>query len=74
MTVDNTGLRRKVGPAVHSICEFVFSVPDLDIAHHFYTKFGLDVKRMPEGLELFTHGDAHRWARIFKGEEKNCSG
>lgn len=70
MTVDNTGLRRKVGPAVHSICEFVFSVPDLDIAHHFYTKFGLDVKRVPEGLELFTHGNAHRWARIFKGEEK----
>ncbi len=70
MTVDNTGLRRKADLAVHSICEFAFSVPDIDAAHHFYANFGLDVRRVPDGLELFTYGSAHRWARIFKGEEK----
>ena len=31
-------------PAVHSIDEFVFSVPDLEAARHFYASFGLEVR------------------------------
>jgi len=56
--------------AVHSIHEFVFSVPDLDIARNFYTCFGLDVREEPCGqdtaLALYTYGHPKRWARIFQ--------
>ena len=30
--------------AVHSVDEFVFSVPDLEEARRFYSSFGLDVR------------------------------
>ena len=36
--------------AVHSVDEFVFSVPDLQQARHFYTSFGLDVRDEAKGL------------------------
>ena len=52
--------------AVHSIHEFVFSVPDLEEARHFYQSFGLDVRREGGMLALYTHGHPHRWARIFQ--------
>lgn len=51
-------------PAVHSVDEFVFSVPDLAIARDFYTAFGLDVRELPDGLALHTHGHPHRWGRV----------
>lgn len=57
-------------PAVHSVNEFVFSVPELDQARHFYTSFGLDVRDVADGLSLYTHGHAHRWARVLPGEHK----
>ena len=56
--------------AVHSVDEFVFSVPDLEEARHFYTSFGLDVRDENGALALYTHGHAHRWARIFPGATK----
>ncbi|MES2264826.1 MAG: VOC family protein [Pseudomonadota bacterium] len=56
--------------AVHSVHEFVFSVPDLQQAAHFYRSFGLDVRSEEHGLSLYTYGHAHRWARIFAGETK----
>ena len=56
--------------AVHSVDEFVFSVPDLEQARHFYTSFGLDVRDENGVLALYTHGHAHRWARIFPGATK----
>jgi len=54
--------------AVHSVDEFVFSVPDLEQARHFYASFGLDVRDEGEGLALYTHGHPHRWARVLRGE------
>ena len=33
-------------PAIHSVDEFVVSVPDLEEARHFYTSFGLDVRAL----------------------------
>jgi len=52
-------------PAVHSVDEFVFGVPDLAEARRFYEAFGLDVRDDEEGaLALHTHGHPHRWARV----------
>ncbi|MDF8364765.1 metapyrocatechase, partial [Achromobacter anxifer] len=57
-------------PAVHSVDEFVFSVPDLEQARHFYSNFGLDVRDEGEYLALYTDGHPQRWARIRQGERK----
>ena len=57
-------------PAVHSVDEFVFSVPDLAVARHFYISFGLDVRDEGDALALYTHGHPHRWARVKHGEAK----
>jgi catechol 2,3-dioxygenase-like lactoylglutathione lyase family enzyme len=53
--------------AVHSVDEFVFSVPELECARHFYTSFGLDVRDEDGALSLHTFGHPHRWARILQG-------
>lgn len=56
--------------AVHSVDEFVFSVPDPEAARHFYTSFGLDVRDETGSLALYTHGHPHRWARVLPGATK----
>lgn len=55
---------------VHSLDHFAFSVPDLDVAKHFYTEFGLDVRDNNGTLELYTFGHPHRWGIIRRGERK----
>jgi catechol 2,3-dioxygenase-like lactoylglutathione lyase family enzyme len=57
-------------PAVHSVDEFVISVPDLQQARHFYRCFGLDVRDESGGLGLYTVGHAHRWGRVLPGPAK----
>lgn len=54
-------------PAVHSVVEFVLSVPDLRQASHFYTSFGLDVREDENALALYTFGHSRCWARILQG-------
>lgn len=56
--------------AAHSVDEFVFSVPDLGVARHFYESFGLDVRDEDGALALYTHGHPHRWARLVAGPRK----
>ena len=56
--------------AVHSIDEFVFTVPDLAVAEDFYTLFGLEVKHAGEELEVYAVGNPHRYFRIQKGPKK----
>lgn len=56
--------------AVHSIDEFVFSVPDLAQARHFYESFGLDVRDEEGSLALYTFGHGHRWGRLLQGTGK----
>ena len=56
--------------AVHSVHEFVFSVPDLAEARHFYTSFGLEVRAEGDALGLYTVGRSHRWAVIMGGAGK----
>lgn len=57
-------------PAVHSVDEFVVSVPDLEVAAHFYTSFGLDVRQEDGALGLYTFGNPHRWGMLLLGERK----
>jgi catechol 2,3-dioxygenase-like lactoylglutathione lyase family enzyme len=56
--------------AVHSVHEFVFCVPDLDEAEHFYSSFGLDVRIENGGRAIYTEGGNHRWATILQGPAK----
>ncbi len=56
--------------AVHSVEEFVFEVPDLEDARHFYTSFGLNVRDEGGALAPYTRGHAHRWARMVPGPAK----
>ncbi|RZT08843.1 catechol 2,3-dioxygenase [Duganella sp. CF402] len=56
--------------AVHSVHEFAFCVPDLEAAVHFYSSFGLDVRREAGGLGLYTDGHAQRWGRVLEGGRK----
>ncbi|MDM7928822.1 VOC family protein [Blastomonas fulva] len=55
---------------VHSLDHFTLTVPDLDEAHHFYSVFGLDVRRAGALLHLRTFGSDHVWADIIHGESK----
>lgn len=51
--------------AVHSLHRFVFSVPDLEQAHRFYTAFGLDVRPSGDHLVLHTASHPHGWGQVF---------
>lgn len=57
-------LRRPGVHAVHSVHRFVFSVPELKAAEHFYCSFGLDVRKQGDALNLHTDGYDHAWASI----------
>lgn len=63
-------VRQATALAVHSVDEVAFTVPDLAEARHFYEHFGLDVREEDGGLALYTHGHAHRWVRLLRGECK----
>lgn len=52
--------------AVHSVHDFVISVPDLAEAERFYTAFGLDVQRSDGRLALHTDGHAHAWGHVLQ--------
>jgi catechol 2,3-dioxygenase-like lactoylglutathione lyase family enzyme len=62
--------RRAGALGVHSLDHFCISVPDLAVAKAFYERFGLDVRDARDGIELYTHGNAHCWARIVGGPRK----
>jgi catechol 2,3-dioxygenase-like lactoylglutathione lyase family enzyme len=55
---------------VHSIDHFCLSVPDLKEARHFYTHFGLDVREVHDGIELYSFGNDQRWGAIRRGTKK----
>jgi catechol 2,3-dioxygenase-like lactoylglutathione lyase family enzyme len=59
-----TAIRRAGATAVHSLHRFVFTVPDLDEAARFYSSFGLDVRRSPGKVDLYTFGHPHRWGTL----------
>jgi catechol 2,3-dioxygenase-like lactoylglutathione lyase family enzyme len=65
-----TVTRRPGALGVHSLDHFSITVPDLAEAQSFYVTFGLDVRNVEDGLELFTYGHPHRWAQVAPGPRK----
>jgi len=59
--------RRPGVVGVHSLNRFIFTVPELGTAEKFYTLFGLDVRRTPKSIQLYTFGHPHCWGEIFEG-------
>ena len=66
----STESRRPGVLGVHSLDHFAIAVPDLDVAHEFFTSFGLDVRDAGGGLDLHAFGHPHRWVRLTPGERK----
>ncbi len=66
--------KRKGILAIHSVDEFVYSVPDLEIAIKYYESFGLRVERESfqgnTALGLYTDHHSHRWGRVFESGHK----
>jgi len=56
--------------AVHSLDEYVISVPDLAVAKKFYTDFGLEVKTEGDHLGIYAFNNPQRYGRILKGDKK----
>ena len=52
--------------AVHSVQDFVISVPDLAEAERFYTDFGLAVRHGNGRLALHTDGHPHAWGHVIQ--------
>jgi len=57
--------RRPGVRGVHSLDRFVLTVPDLDEAVKFFTKFGLDVRAAANRVDLYAHGHPHHWASVY---------
>ncbi|WP_428391536.1 VOC family protein [Lichenicoccus sp.] len=55
---------------VHSIGEFVLTVPDVETAARFYGHFGLDTLADGNSLGLHSKADAYRWGRVVEGPRK----
>lgn len=61
---------RKDALGIHSIGEFVLTVPEVDKAQDFYGNFGLDAQGDGDQLSLRTAGDGYRWGRVVPGARK----
>lgn len=72
-----TAIRGYVAPTddssalgVHSLDQFVFAVPDMELAESFYLDFGLDVGSIGNTLALKTFDHDHRWGAVIEGPQK----
>jgi catechol 2,3-dioxygenase-like lactoylglutathione lyase family enzyme len=55
---------------VHSLDQFVLSVPDMNVADDFYTNFGLNMVRNGNTFQLKTFGHDHAWGSVVEGKAK----
>jgi catechol 2,3-dioxygenase len=62
--------RRPGELGVHSLDRFHFAVPDLAVARHFYSEFGLDIKESGNLLAMNTYDHPHVWGTIAEGPRK----
>lgn len=68
------GITKRPGElGIHSMDTFNMTVPDLQVAEHFYRSFGLDVREEGNNLGLYTDGSEHRWASIGEGGRKQLN-
>src|SRR5215469_4208326 len=74
-----TAIRGYVAPTketdalgVHSLDQFVLSVPDGAVAENFYGNFGLDVRTKGNVLEIKTFGHDHRWGSVVEGTKQKA--
>ncbi len=65
--------RRPGELGVHSVDHFHFVVPDLAVAQHFYSEFGLDIGERGNLLTMKTFGHPHVWGTIAEGPRKKFS-
>ena len=63
-------VRRNGLLGVHSIGEFVLTVPAVEKAEEFYGQFGLETRTDGDTLGLHTAGDGYRWGRVVAGARK----
>ncbi len=63
-------VRRNGLLGVHSIGEFVLTVPEVETAQQFYDCFGLEVRADGNSLGLHSKGDGYRWGRVIAGPRK----
>ncbi len=56
---------------VHSVDRLVFSAPDLKVAEHFYTTFGLSSHDELHGFGLSTRDSPHRPVSVIEGKRKS---
>ena len=59
---------------VHSLDQFVLSVPDVNVADDFYTNFGLNMVRNGNTLAIKTFGHEHRWGSVVEGKTTSTTG
>lgn len=57
---------------VHSLDQFVLSVPDASVAQDFYGNFGLDMQAKGNRLEIKTFGHDHRWGSVVEGSPQKA--
>ena len=57
---------------IHSLDQFVLSVPDVNVADDFYTNFGLNMVRNGNALQLKTFGHDHAWGSVVEGTDKKA--
>jgi catechol-2,3-dioxygenase len=57
---------------VHSLDQFVLTVPDASVAEDFYGNFGLDVRRDGQALSIKTFGHEHRWGSVVEGSKSKA--
>lgn len=55
---------------VHSLDQFVLSVPDASVAQEFYCSFGLDTVSEGNKLSIRTFGHDHRWGSVVEERTK----
>ena len=67
MANDQKDVSGRTPAAVHSVHEFVCSVPDLGVAQHFCTSFGLDVRQEDGALDLSFASRKSTWSPAAPG-------
>lgn len=73
MANDQKDVSGRTPAAVYSVHKFVFSVPDVGLAQHFYTSFGLDVRQEDCALDLSFASRKSTWSPAAPGVQPRAA-